>query len=106
MLRLNSLEREKLFDRIIEALNEMPNLPRQAFILSHYQGLSSEEIAIRIGVKQQDIRFLLRRANTFLYERLSPLVPREEGRKSRRAEVADQVSTGQDIPTPVEYRCS
>ncbi len=93
MLRLNS-EREKLFDRIIEALNEIPHLPRQVFILSHYKGLSSEEIATRIGVEQQDVRFLLRRANTFFYERLGPLVPREESRTLRRAEVADQVSTG------------
>ncbi len=101
MLRLNS-EREKLFDRLIEALNEIPNLPRQVFILSHYQGLSFEEIATRIGVEQQDVRFLLKRANTFFYDKLGPLVPREEGRKLHRAEVADQVSTGQDIPTPIE----
>ena len=105
MLRLNS-EREKLFDRILEALNEMPNLPRQAFILGHYQGLSSEEIATRIGAEQQDIRFLLRRANTVLYERLSPLVSPEEGRKLRRGEVADQVGRGQDLPTPMECLCA
>lgn len=100
MLRLNS-EREKLFDWIIEALSEMPNLPRQAFILGHYQGLSSEEIATRIGAEQQDIRFLLRRANTVLYERVSALVPREKGRKVLRPEIADQVGTGQDLPALV-----
>jgi len=93
MLKLNSLEREKLFDRIIEALNEMPNLPRQAFILSHYQGLSSNEIAAKVGVKERDIGFLLRSANSLLYQKLRPLTPREEHRPQRRAEVRDHVHT-------------
>ena len=102
MLKLNSLEREKLFDRIIEALNEIPNLLRQVFIFSHYQGLSPDEIATKVGMKQHDISFLLRRANSLFYEKLRPFIPREEHRKLRRVELPDQVGETHGTSVPIE----
>ena len=70
MMEPNELKREELFDQIIQALAEMPDLLRQTFVLSHYQGLSPDEIAAKVDVKKQDVPFLLRRADSLLYQKL------------------------------------
>ena len=74
MLRLDQLKREVLFESIVEAIGEMPDLLRQAFILSHYKGLSEKEIAVHVGVDEQKVRFLLGGADSFLSEKLRPLI--------------------------------
>ncbi len=68
-------KREELFDRIIQALAEMPDLLHQTFILSHYQGLSAVEIGARVGVNKQDVPLILRRAEGLLYQKLRPFIP-------------------------------
>ena len=73
MLNPDQLERDELFHRILKVLDEMPDLLRQTFILSHYNGLSLDQIARKIGVAQQDAPPLLRRANTLFYEKLELL---------------------------------
>ena len=74
MLKPDQSERDELFHQILKVLNEMPDLLRQTFILSHYKGLSLDQIARKIGVEQQDAALLLKRANTFFYKKLEPLI--------------------------------
>ena len=75
MLKPDQPERDELFHRILKVLNEMPDSMRQAFMLSHYNGLSLDQIARKIGVEQQDASSLLKRANTLFHEKLEPLIP-------------------------------
>ena len=74
MLKLDQWDRERLreqlFDSIIEALEEMPALLRQVFVLSHYRDLSADEISIDIRLENQDIPSLLRLANRAFYQNL------------------------------------
>ncbi len=74
MLKPDQSERDELFHQILKVLNEMPDLLRQTFILSHYKGLSLDQIARKIGVEQQDAALLLKRANTFFYKKLEPSI--------------------------------
>ncbi len=75
MLKPDQPERDELFHRILKVLNEMPDSLRQTFMLSHYNGLSLDQIARKIGVEQQDAPSLLKRANTLFHEKLEPLIP-------------------------------
>ena len=74
MLKLDQLDRERLreqlFDWIIKAIQEMPALLRQVFVLNHYRGLSADEISIDIRLENQDIPSLLRLANKAFYQNL------------------------------------
>ena len=74
MLKPDQPERDQLFHRILKVLNEMPDSLRQTFMLSHYNGLSLDQIARKIGVEQQDASRLLKRANTFFLKKLKPLI--------------------------------
>ena len=74
MLKPDQPERDQLFHRILKVLNEMPDSLRQTFMLSHYDGLSLDQIARKIGVEQQDASLLLKRANTFFLKKLEPLI--------------------------------
>ncbi|MGH9339260.1 MAG: RNA polymerase sigma factor [Acidobacteriota bacterium] len=69
----DQLNREKVFDGILEALEEMPEELRQMFVLGHYRGLSATQIAQEIGQEQQKVETLLRRADEFLYKKLRSL---------------------------------
>ncbi|MDA2924714.1 hypothetical protein MYX65_08685 [Acidobacteria bacterium AH-259-L09] len=71
MKRLKKSKREQLFDIILDSLNEMPDLLRQVFVLSHYHGNSSAEIATKFGVREEDVPFLLKRANRLLHQKLN-----------------------------------
>ena len=66
----NGLQRQKLFKRIVGALDAMPHLLRQAFVLRHYKGFSENEIAAKVGVEAEEVSSLLRRADRFLYQHL------------------------------------
>ena len=74
MLKPDQPERDQLFHRILKVLNEMPDSLRQTFMISHYDGLSLDQIARKIGVEQQDASLLLKRANTFFLKKLEPLI--------------------------------
>ena len=95
-------KREELFDRIIQALAEMPDLLRQTFILSHYQGLSPDEIATKVDVKKQDVPFFLRRADRLLYQKLRPFIPLQERGSSRIGGCAEHVAVGESTAEIVE----
>ncbi len=71
MSKGNGLQREELFKQIVGALNEMPDLLRRTFVLRHYKGLSEKEIAVKVGVKAEEVSPLLRRADEFLYEKVA-----------------------------------
>ena len=77
MIKPDQPERDSLFHRILKVLNEMPDSLRQTFMLSHYNELSLDQIARKIGVEQQDAASLLKLANTLFYEKLEPLIPPE-----------------------------
>ena len=73
MLKPDQPERDQLFHRILKVLNEMPDSLRQTFMLSHYNGLSLDQIARKIGVEQQDASLLLKRANTLFFKKARTL---------------------------------
>ncbi len=102
MMEPDEPKREELFDRIIQALAEMPDLLRQTFILSHYQGLSPDEIATKVAVKKQDVPFLLRRADRLLYQKLRPFIPLQERGSSRIGGCAEHVAVGESTAEIVE----
>ena len=68
--RLQKSKKEELFDVILESLEEMPDLLRQVFVLSHYRAHSPAEIASKVGVREEDIFFLLKCANKLFYQKL------------------------------------
>lgn len=92
-------KREEVFDAIFQALAEMSGLLSQTFILSHYQGPSPDEIAAKLSVKKQDIPFLLRWADSLLYQKLRPFI-RRQGRSSSRISGFDEYVAmgGCDLP--------
>ena len=65
------LERKKLSKRIVEAVNHMPIQVRRVFILSHYRGLSLQEIAAGLGIEESEANSLLRCGNTLFSRTLA-----------------------------------
>ena len=55
--------RHQLFEAILETLNEMSEQQRKVFVMSHYQGKSSQEIAHTLEWEESKIPQLLREAN-------------------------------------------
>lgn len=70
--------KDVLFARILEALDDMPEPVRLAFVLRHYQGLPIGEIAARIGSSETETEMMLRKAKEMLYSKLRPLALREK----------------------------
>jgi DNA-directed RNA polymerase specialized sigma24 family protein len=66
--------RDDLFKDILETLREMPELLAQAFILSHYRGLSKKAIARELGVKEETVPTLLDQANRYFYTSVRGMV--------------------------------
>lgn len=58
--------------RVREALDELPEGPREAFLLFRYEGLSCAEIAEATGAPRKTVETRLRRATQLLAEKLSP----------------------------------
>ncbi|MEE1866624.1 sigma-70 family RNA polymerase sigma factor [Pseudomonas auratipiscis] len=59
-VRFLALEALTLLDRL---LDDLPGKVREAFLLSHLQGLKIAEIAARLGVSTRSVKFYLVRAN-------------------------------------------
>ncbi len=55
--------RHHLFEAIIQTLNDMPEQQRKVFVMSHYQGKTSLEIAQALGLDQSKVPRLLHEAN-------------------------------------------
>ena len=56
--------REILYTRIIEALVEMPEELREVFVLNHYEGMTDQAIATKIGIRRPEIEALVWEANS------------------------------------------
>jgi DNA-directed RNA polymerase specialized sigma24 family protein len=63
-------DRDRLFERIVRVLGEMPDQLAQAFILSHYRGLSIEQISREVGVRVGETPQLLEQANSLFYQKI------------------------------------
>jgi DNA-directed RNA polymerase specialized sigma24 family protein len=64
-------DRNLLSKRIVEAVYQMPTQVRRVFVLSHYRGLSLQEIAGSLGIKEKEAESLLRWGNTFFHRTLT-----------------------------------
>ena len=60
----------QLLVQAIEALEELPARTRQVFVLSQYEEMSLEDIAVRLGLSISGVRFLLRQAKAHLTRRM------------------------------------
>jgi RNA polymerase sigma-70 factor (ECF subfamily) len=66
------LERSELRKALIAALNELPEVQREAFLLAEEGGLTLEEIATISGVGRETIKSRLRYATAKLRRKLEP----------------------------------
>lgn len=64
----------ELSEKMKEAVNKLPYLYREAFVLRHLQGLEYEEVASITGVPADTVRVRAYRARELLREALSPQV--------------------------------
>ncbi|HID56907.1 TPA: sigma-70 family RNA polymerase sigma factor [Candidatus Poribacteria bacterium] len=74
----DKVEREELRRRIEEAIDSLPDMQRQVFILRHYEGLSLKEIAKVLNRSIGTVKANLFHATRKLREMLSPYVRGEE----------------------------
>jgi DNA-directed RNA polymerase specialized sigma24 family protein len=63
--------RKRLLTQIREALEAMPGSIRETFVLSHYAGLSPEEVAYAEAVDETEVMRRLERADTILRDHIS-----------------------------------
>lgn len=64
------LQSRQQLEKAIEALSELPERTQQVFVLRLYEGLKQEDIAARLGLSVEGVRFHLRRAKAHLTQRL------------------------------------
>jgi RNA polymerase sigma factor (sigma-70 family) len=69
----DSTSRNRLYLRIVECLDEMPELMRRAFVLRHYQGRSLSDLAEQTGMAEGDLVSLLHSAERRLQQALRHL---------------------------------
>ena len=67
---LSHRSRDTLFRHIVHALDEMPSDLREVFILSHYEHLPTEEIALQMHRKPGELASLMGRANAAFFQHL------------------------------------
>jgi len=63
-VKSESSKREVLYSQIMDALETMPERLREVFVLTHYEGMSEEAIASKIGIKQPDLESIVWEANS------------------------------------------
>ena len=79
-----------------EAINKLPLLYREAFVLRHLQGLDYEDVATITSVPADTVRVRAYRAREMLRESLSPNVDtfwREKAAKEKGRGKKEQTST-------------
>ena len=57
-------------ERVIAALEELPESTRQAFVLRRYEGMRHEEIAAHLGLSVSGVRFHMDKAKAHLARRM------------------------------------
>jgi RNA polymerase sigma factor (sigma-70 family) len=62
--------REQLYSGILESLDELPERLRTVFVLRHYQGCQLPEIAQMLDIREDEVPFLLKRAEQHFYRSL------------------------------------
>jgi RNA polymerase sigma factor (sigma-70 family) len=72
MLKIEETKkREQIYSGILESLEELPERLRKVFVLRHYQGRRPSEIARVLQVSEDEVPFLLKRAEQHFYRSLS-----------------------------------
>jgi RNA polymerase sigma-70 factor (ECF subfamily) len=69
------LERQAISNALRQALGQLPDKQRAAFILNKYQELSYGEVAEIMKISEKAVKSLIHRARETLAERLKPLLP-------------------------------
>lgn len=59
------------FDRFADALQELPEISRQAFIMNKMEGLTHAEIAERLGISQKSAQRIIMKAFNHCIKRLA-----------------------------------
>ena len=69
------LERQAISNALSQALGQLPEKQRVAFILNKYQELSYGEVAGIMKISEKAVKSLIHRAKETLAEKLKPLLP-------------------------------
>ena len=69
------LERQAISNALSQALGQLPEKQRVAFILNKYQELSYGEVAEIMKISEKAVKSLIHRAKETLAEKLKPLLP-------------------------------
>ena len=69
---LNSLLEKELEKKIREAVVSLPDDSRRVFVLSRYEGKTYEQIAKKLGISVNTVKYHIKRALRMLYNRLEP----------------------------------
>jgi RNA polymerase sigma-70 factor, ECF subfamily len=69
---LRDAENEEFHRRVVDALAELPEAQREAFLLRHVEGLSYEEMAGTLGTAVSALKMRVLRARHALVSRLGP----------------------------------
>jgi len=78
-----ALERDELAKQIEHAIEELPAMYREVFLLRDKEEMSIEEIAAAVGVKPNLVKVRLFRARMLLQKRLTPYLKREVPQRRR-----------------------
>lgn len=70
-----NLDRQAISFALKQALSQIPEKQRMAFILNKYQELSYAEVAGIMKISEKAVKSLIHRAREALAERLAPLLP-------------------------------
>ena len=70
-----SLNRQKLTERILATVENMPEPMRCVFVLTHYRGFEPEQVESRVGLGADQVLTLIRQAQRHLYDGVGHLAP-------------------------------
>ena len=59
-------------EKIREAVASLPDDTRRVFVLSRYEGKTYEQIAKKLGISVNTVKYHIKRALRMLYNRLEP----------------------------------
>ena len=65
-------------DAVVSAVDSLPEAFREVVVLRYWEKLSTEEIAIRLGIPAGTVRSRLTRADGLLARKLASLLPENE----------------------------
>jgi len=74
---LESVGRERTIEMVARAVDALPEGFREVVVLRYWEGMSNDQIAVRLGIPEGTVKSRLARADRILHERLRRLWSQE-----------------------------